>query len=711
MGCEASPTESQPGTQESFRVGPNGSQISLSDGAVLSIPEGALSKEITIQLDSVAPSTLTAALSSETTLVGQAHRFLPHGTQFLEPIEVILPYQGAANRVLRLDDESDTTWEVVPDAVFSEGRARFQTSSFSIYAVAQVNGNSIAKCDAPANGTPGTVSYTGGTFSAVDAVAVVTHLKDIGTIWGEHPFRTHLEIRLTDYANACGHEISGLDVQDSRWFQITLMTPSQVDYPALPPPGTYPFTSDQMDWETPSLRVAAEFVACDAQCGACSSVMKSTPTGSLTLTSVTETAVEGTFQLVVHGAERDETISGSFTAPICVQAESVQERCCVVDGSDDPDSDGEGTTLTQNGATLTLPAGTLTQSVEIGIETLDEEALSAELPEQTHLISDLYKITPTEILLAGTATLALPINASDTNVERKVIHLDNEMDTEWAVLGILGGSASYEGSDGAIRLSAVETYADGEGAGENGFGTIQGGMARFPIDRFGIYAIVEGANLSPSCDALDPEAATGNSDATGDFQNGKSWAAVDAAASVSTSEINSGISSDGESKLGGNLLSESELGDGGSQVTPVYTRTLQISVTDFPNACALQEAGYVQVDGTLVSLSLQARSTEGTPTLPAPGEYTITGYHEEWPTDGTYVAMAQFGWAVSGESECGYASVFLETPPTGTVTLSEVSQTMVKGNFAFQDEMGSYEGSFEAPVCANYEARCCHVTK
>jgi hypothetical protein len=165
-----------------------------------------------------------------------------------------------------------------------------------------------------------------GTFSVVDAVAVVTHRTDVATVYGTHPYRTELEIRLTDFPSACGLEMNGLDRRSGKWVSLVLMEPSDGGFPGLPDAGTYALSTAAMPWDTPSLRGMGEMHDCMGDCGPCASLGVNTgQTGSITLTQVTPTQVQGTFSFV---DSMSTNFSGSFTAPICAAAQGVSGRCC-----------------------------------------------------------------------------------------------------------------------------------------------------------------------------------------------------------------------------------------------------------------------------------------------------------------------------------------------------------------------------------------------
>jgi hypothetical protein len=68
-------------------------------------------------------------------------KLLPHGQHFTTPVTVTLAYKNAEFipsgylRVMRLADEQDNEWEVVPEASFVNGVATFKTNTFSYYTV------------------------------------------------------------------------------------------------------------------------------------------------------------------------------------------------------------------------------------------------------------------------------------------------------------------------------------------------------------------------------------------------------------------------------------------------------------------------------------------------------------------------------------------------------------------------------------------------
>lgn len=123
-------------------VGAAGATLS-SATVVLQIPSGALTEDTTITitpLDAAARAQLPAlmihdAFDGQADLTLATYAFTPHGTSFFEPVTIELRYGGAADMVLRLDDENDTTWELVSNVTFADGVASFEVYGFSIYVV------------------------------------------------------------------------------------------------------------------------------------------------------------------------------------------------------------------------------------------------------------------------------------------------------------------------------------------------------------------------------------------------------------------------------------------------------------------------------------------------------------------------------------------------------------------------------------------------
>ena len=131
-----------PGDIAATKVGAAGATLS-SEAVTVRVPAGALTADVWLsvtRLGAESTATLPAAtavgLEGVAELSNELFAFTPHGTTFTMPVEIEILHQGQGNVVLRLDDEQDTTWEFVPGATFDAGKARFQVTHFSVYAVA-----------------------------------------------------------------------------------------------------------------------------------------------------------------------------------------------------------------------------------------------------------------------------------------------------------------------------------------------------------------------------------------------------------------------------------------------------------------------------------------------------------------------------------------------------------------------------------------------
>jgi hypothetical protein len=145
FGCSGTEPEAEirgPGGDggSSQLIGPEGGAVTGEQGVTVTIPAGALASDTTIAANVVDASDLPAPPSG-TTAAGPFVALTPHGTQFAMPVEVTLPYTSSSSSltVLRIDDESDTTWEQLTGASFDGGTATVGLSRFSILAVAALD--------------------------------------------------------------------------------------------------------------------------------------------------------------------------------------------------------------------------------------------------------------------------------------------------------------------------------------------------------------------------------------------------------------------------------------------------------------------------------------------------------------------------------------------------------------------------------------------
>ncbi|MBD3393044.1 MAG: hypothetical protein GF418_13095, partial [Chitinivibrionales bacterium] len=143
-------------------VGTEGGTVTLADVASLDVPAGARKPEdeaeeigIVQTRTSVAPP---AGFQLEKT--GDVFVFLPHGTEFNDPVTISIPYSGSKDdvKILRRSDEDASVWEVIEDFWFDDanapGRVFFETTTFSVYAASHEY-EKPQTASRPARGSPG----------------------------------------------------------------------------------------------------------------------------------------------------------------------------------------------------------------------------------------------------------------------------------------------------------------------------------------------------------------------------------------------------------------------------------------------------------------------------------------------------------------------------------------------------------------------------
>ncbi len=118
-------------------VGRDGGVVTLGEASLV-IPPGSLLGEIEIGIEKLEPPPLDVLPGYR--YVGDAYAFTPHGTQFIKPVIVKVPYTVAEEdrlAILRLDDEEDRSWDVLEGGEFRDNTASYQTQRLSIFVAAQ----------------------------------------------------------------------------------------------------------------------------------------------------------------------------------------------------------------------------------------------------------------------------------------------------------------------------------------------------------------------------------------------------------------------------------------------------------------------------------------------------------------------------------------------------------------------------------------------
>lgn len=142
VGCgddDGSNPDAGDGKTTTRLVGPEGGTVELTSGAKVEIPKDALTTTVSISVTELEDGDV-ADLPMNMESAGKAIAFKPHGTMFLMPIKVTLPYTPLTNegptevRPMKLDDEEDTTWTTVfPSEKVGTDKVELNTTSFSVY--------------------------------------------------------------------------------------------------------------------------------------------------------------------------------------------------------------------------------------------------------------------------------------------------------------------------------------------------------------------------------------------------------------------------------------------------------------------------------------------------------------------------------------------------------------------------------------------------
>jgi hypothetical protein len=157
------------GTSKTQKLGVEGGKVTT-DAVTLTFPAGAVRKDTDVTVASLSADdakTLPATMGGIKP-IGLPVKFTPHGLTFDEPVDVTLDYTPPEDEELplvamKLDNDQDPTWEVVPSAKFESGESNFQINGFSYYCVFS-DPNGVADELYPADdlGTGGSANGSGG---------------------------------------------------------------------------------------------------------------------------------------------------------------------------------------------------------------------------------------------------------------------------------------------------------------------------------------------------------------------------------------------------------------------------------------------------------------------------------------------------------------------------------------------------------------------
>lgn len=135
LGFSCASTE-ESGQIGAFTMGASGGKLTLSDGAEISVPAGALPGALTIQIENLGES---AFPTPSLTPLGSFYRLSPAGQQFSQPVSIFLPFNlglvGGNTGAVRVFLSSDGGLSFVALPLYSASKSTLvggQTTHFSI---------------------------------------------------------------------------------------------------------------------------------------------------------------------------------------------------------------------------------------------------------------------------------------------------------------------------------------------------------------------------------------------------------------------------------------------------------------------------------------------------------------------------------------------------------------------------------------------------
>ncbi len=134
------------GAQKSAKVdGSSEAKLTLEEtGASLTVPKGALDREVTITVARPADEKaveLVKTLKSVKAVASAPYVLTPHGTKFKSAVSLELPVTKHLDRELAvawLEDENDKEWKVLSEAKVVDGKVRVELKHFSVIVIFDV---------------------------------------------------------------------------------------------------------------------------------------------------------------------------------------------------------------------------------------------------------------------------------------------------------------------------------------------------------------------------------------------------------------------------------------------------------------------------------------------------------------------------------------------------------------------------------------------
>lgn len=326
-----------------------------------------------------------------------------------------------------------------------------------------------------------------------------------------------------------------------------------------------------------------------------------------------------------------------------------------------------------DGTRVDVPAGALSETVDMGIVEADAKEVPA-LPSTVVPIGRIYAFHPHGQVFSIDATITMPAPAGDIDIYRAE-------PGGWALF------AKPKGKDGFVkfRSSTFSFYAAAAGTG---------GCVR-DLDCFtGQKCSSSGTCVTGGDAGSDAVADSTPTDAGGDED-----AAMDAGGAPDAADTapvcTRTPSTPGKSGTVTSPTSWVPKTDGvaavrsGNDAGTFFTE-IRVELGDFTNMCGYALEKLEKANATTVYVQLSRTSTTSAPADFAPGVYTIES------TVSSGVAQNIFVSAGKLSPTCAPGASPMST---GTVTITEVTTTNVKGSFDVTGTGTPYSGTFDVPIC------------
>jgi hypothetical protein len=133
------------GVAKSLKVDGSSEQtLTLETGASLTVPKGAVDRELTIKVERPSDDKaldLVKTLKTDKAVASAPYVLTPHGTQFKNTVTLELPvtkHEGRELAVAWLEDENDKEWKLLSEARVENDKVKVELGHFSVIVVLDV---------------------------------------------------------------------------------------------------------------------------------------------------------------------------------------------------------------------------------------------------------------------------------------------------------------------------------------------------------------------------------------------------------------------------------------------------------------------------------------------------------------------------------------------------------------------------------------------